>query len=194
MRLRIILILVLVAVFFPIMTFSQPAKLKVRPITEDEYYKFVKIFSEIRGPIRREILKERKDDYKNADPLEYISKVQNDGDVQKVIKANDLNWEQFNELMGNLLLGYFCVQQGQTKAAILRKILNEVMSTPNNNISQKQLDVVKNLLSTDEGAAIATTVLEKFLKVPVENIAIAQKNQRQLDQLFYTNFWEDKLE
>ena len=50
----------------------------IRKVSANEFDDFNVIFGEMRGPLRSEIMKDRKDDFENADPLKYLQKVKDE--------------------------------------------------------------------------------------------------------------------
>lgn len=192
---KALLTLITIGVILSFASFShaQSTYFNIRPISDSEFYTFVKVFSEMRGPLRSEILKDKETNFESADPLKYVAKVKDDKDVKKVLKERNLNWDQFSELMGNILLGYFSIQPEKTKASLLRQLASYGLMMSNEQIPAEYRQLVTDVLKTDEGAALAGMALETFLKIPPENIELARKNKRQLDQLFYTRFWKDKI-
>ncbi len=165
----------------------------ITPFDENQFYTFVKVFSDMRGPLRSEILKDHKDDFKDADPLLYVTKVKDAPQVQAALKANALSWDQFMGLMGNILLAYLGNQPQATKAAILQKLSGYGLGLADDQIPEEYRDQVKSLLKSPEGAALAGLVLDQVMQIPAQNTAIARAKGRTLDQLFYTRLWRGKL-
>lgn len=165
----------------------------IQPFDENQFTKFVKVFSDMRGPLRSEILKDHKDDFKTADPLKYVAKVRDNPRVQSTLKDNDLSWDQFAALMGNILLAYLNNQPQNTKAAILQKMSGYGLGLADDQIPEQFRDQVKALIASPEGAALAGLVLDQVVQVPAQNTAIVKSKNRTLDQLFYTRLWRGKL-
>lgn len=192
---RFVLLTALSAVLLlPSLTHAKLDYFTIRPITSAEFYKFIKVFSKMRGPIRSAILKDRSTNFENADPYRYVAGVKDEKAVKKILKKNSLSWSGFNELMGNILLGYFSIQPGKTKAALIRQLSDYGLMMSNDQIPAEYRQVIQEVIKTEEGAALAGMALEFVLQIPPENIELARKNSRQLDQLFYTRFWKGKLE
>lgn len=185
--------LMIAVLLFSSAAFAQFEYFRIRSVTEPEFYKFIKVFSEMRGPLRQEILKDKNANFEEADPLEYVSKVKDEKDVKKALKDNDLTWDQFNEIMGNILLGYFSIQPNKTKAALVRQLAGYDMMVSMDQVPEEYRDVVKEVAKTEEGSQMAAMVLELVIQIPEENVGLAKKNSRKLDQMFYTRFWRDKL-
>lgn len=143
--------------------------------------------------MRVEILKDRKTNFEDADPLKYVAKVKDAKDVKKILKEENVSWDQLNELMGNILLGYFSIQPDKTKAGLLKQLSSYGLAMSSDQIPPEYRQVVTDALKTDEGAALASAALEFIVQIPPENVDLAKKNSRQLDQIFYTRFWKDKL-
>lgn len=186
-------VIAVLAFFMPAISHAQLGDFNIRPITDADFYTFIKVFSEMRGPLRSEILKDSKTDFKKADPLKYVGRIKDNAGVQTVLKDNGLNWDGFNDLMGNILLGYFSIQPDKTKAGLLRQLSDYGLMMSSDQIPPEYQQVVKEALKTDEGAELAGMALEFIVQIPPENVALAKKNKRQLDQLFYTRFWKDRL-
>lgn len=165
----------------------------IAPFDENQFTKFVKVFSDMRGPLRSEILKDHKTDFKDADPLKYVAKVKDSPKVQATLKANTLIWDQFTSLMGNILLAYLNNQPQNTKVAILQKLSGYGLGLADDQIPEQFRDQVKTLLTSKEGAALAGFVLEQVVQIPAQNMAIVKAKNRTLDQLFYTRLWRGKL-
>ena len=147
----------------------------------------------MRGPLRKKILKDSMMNFEDADPLEYIMSVKSEKKVQKILRKNDLDWYGFNELLGNILLGYYSIQPDHTKAGLLRQLSQYGLMMSNEQIPSEYRKVIEEALKTKEGAEMAGFIIENILHIPPENIELARKNQKQLNQLFYTRFWKDKL-
>lgn len=187
-------VVLMLLVFCATDAFSQSLQMfKVRTVTKEEFYTFIKVFSEMRGPLRTEILKDKATDFKDADPLKYLMKVKGEKDVQKALKENKLSWDQFNELTGNILLGYFSNQPQNTKAMLLKQLSGYGLAMADDQIPAEYRPMVAELLKSDAGATLAAMAIETILQIPQENKDLAKKNQRTLDQLFYTRFWKDAV-
>lgn len=165
----------------------------ITPFDENQFTKFVKVFSDMRGPLRSEILKDHKTDFKDADPLKYVAKVKDDPKVQSTLKANNLTWDQFTSLMGNILLAYLNNQPQNTKVSILQKLSGYGLGLADEQIPEQFRSQIKALIASPEGAALASFVLDQVVQIPAQNTAIAKIKNRTLDQLFYTRLWRDKL-
>jgi len=165
----------------------------IEAFTANQFYVFVKVFSEMRGPLRTEIMKDRKTDFENADPLKYVEKVREARDVKKALKENNLTWEDFRELMGNVLLGYFSVQPDKTKAAMLRQLASYDLFLEMDQIPEEMRPLVRDVVKTEAGSALASAALEYVIQVPEGNIEIVRKNQKDLDRMFYTKYWINEL-
>lgn len=187
------LAVVLITISIPISASAQYEYFAIRLVTEAEIYTFVKVFSEMRGPLRQEILKDKKTDFRDADPLKYVSKVKKKDDVVKTLRENGISWGQFNELMGNVLLAYLSIQPEKTKTALIRQLAGYGLMMSNDQIPAEYRPVIEEVLKTDEGAAMAGMALEFVVQIPPGNVELAKKNSRTLDQLFYTRLWRDKL-
>jgi len=177
----------------PTKLFADSMQFNIRPITDKEFYTFVKVFSEIRGPLRVEILKDSKTNFEDADPLAYVSKVKDNKDVQKSLKENNLTWDSFTEAIGNILLGYFSIQPDKTKAALIKQLSSYDLMLSDAQIPAEYRPMIQSALQTDQGAEMAGMILDQFVQIPPQNVDLAKKNKRSLDQLFYTRFWKDKI-
>jgi hypothetical protein len=166
----------------------------IKQFSPNDFYTFTKVFSEMRGPLRAEILKDKKTNFENADPLKYVEKVKNDRSVKKALKAGKISWAEFRELMGNILLAYYSIQPDKTKAALLRQLSEYGLSINNDQIPEEYRPAVKEVLQTEEGSALAAAVLDIIIQVPPQNISIVRENQKQLDRHFYTKYWINELE
>ena len=166
---------------------------KIRPITGNEFYSFVEIFGEMRGPLRSQILKDRKKDFEGVDPLKYVMKLKGEKDVKKMLKKYDMDWAGFTDLFGNVMLAYFSIQPQVTKVALIKELADYGLSMSEDQIPREYRDLVKGILKTDDGAALANIALEYFLNVPEQNIAIVKEHKLTLDKMFYTRFWKDKI-
>lgn len=165
----------------------------IAPFDENQFTTFVHVFSDMRGPLRSEILKDHKDDFKNADPLKYVTKVKDNPKVQQSLKNNNITWDQFTSLMGNIVLAYLNIQPQTTKVAILQRLSDYGLGLADEQIPAEYRVQIKQLISSPEGASLATLVLDHVLQVPTQNTAIVVARARTLDQLFYTRFWRGKL-
>lgn len=166
---------------------------RIRPMTANEFRSFVEVFSEMRGPLRSEMMKDRKTDFEGADPLKYVMKIKGEKDVQKMLKKHDLSWDQFTELMGNVVLAYFSIQPDKTKIGLVRQLADYGLAMNEEQIPEQFRETVRDFIKTDEGAALAAMALDFFLQVPEQNIALVKENRRTLDATFYTRFWKDKI-
>jgi hypothetical protein len=165
----------------------------IKPFSANDFYVFVKVFSEMRGPLRAEILKDRKTNFENADPLKYVEKVKDKRDVRNMLKDNDLTWDQFVELWGNVMLGYFSVQPNKTKAALIRQIADYGLVLKADEIPAEYRDLVNEVIKTEAGSTLAAAALEYVVQIPPQNVSIVKENQKQLDRMFYTKYWIDEL-
>ncbi len=166
---------------------------RIRPITGNDFRSFVEVFSEMRGPLRSEMMRDRKTDFENADPLKYVMKIKGEKDVQKMLKKHGLDWDQFTELMGNVVLAYFSIQPEKTKAGLVRQLADYGLAMNEEQIPEQFRETVRDFIKTDEGAALAAMALDFFLQVPEQNVALVKENKRTLDAAFYTKFWKDKI-
>lgn len=183
----------LLAAFVAASAFAQAPNFSVRKVSPNEFATFTKVFGEMRGSLRSEILKDKKADFENADPLKYVMKVKDEKDVKKALKAAGLAWDQFEELMGNILLAYFGIQPQKTKAALIRQLADYGLFINMEEIPEEYRPLVTDALKTDAGSALAGAALEMVIQIPPENIALARDNEKQLDRFFYTKYWKDKL-
>jgi len=190
---KLVLILVVTIIASSSLAYAGFDTFKIRPITKKEFSTFIKVFSEMRGPLRVQIMKKMKTNFQNADPLAYVNQVKDEPDVQKALKKNKITWDGFTEIMANILLGYFSIQPEQTKAGLIRQLSTYNLMMANDQIPAEYQPMIQEVIKTDEGAALAGMALEMFIQIPPENVAIAKKNKRTLDQLFYTHFWKDKV-
>jgi hypothetical protein len=165
----------------------------VRPFTSKEFFTFLKVFGKMRGPLRVQILKDRKTNFEDADPLKYLNQIRNEKKVKKVLKKSDLTWEQFMELTGNVLLAYYSVQPDETKIAIIKRLADYGLTLSDDQIPPEYQPLIHEFVKTDAGAALANMALEMFLQIPPENTAIIERNKLTLDKQFYTKFWKNKL-
>lgn len=179
-----------VVLFFGIMSTAHAKEdFGIEAFSPNQFYVFVKVFSEMRGPLRSEIMKDKSTNFENADPLNYVEKVQNSRDVKKSLKENDIKWEDFRGLMGNILLSYFSVQPDKTKAAMLKQLASYGLFLESDQIPPEYRELVTEAVKSDAGAALAGMALETFIQIPEENIAIVKKNKKDLDRVFYTKYW-----
>lgn len=165
----------------------------IQPFDENQFYTFVKVFSDMRGPLRSQILKDHKEDFKDADPLKYVTKVKDDPKVQQVLKDNNLTWDQFTNLMGNVVLTYLSSQPQATKVAIIQKMSGYGLGLADDQIPENYRAQVKALLTSPEGASLAGFILDQVVQVPAQNMKIVTAKSRTLDQLFYTRLWRGKI-
>lgn len=165
----------------------------IEPFTPNDFYVFIKVFSEMRGPLRSEILKDKKTNFENADPLKYVEKVKDTRDVKKALKGSGIKWEDFRELMGNILLGYFSIQPESTKAGILKQLASYGLFLESDQIPPEFRPLVNDIVKTDAGAALASMALDTFIQIPEGNVAIVKENRKDLDRLFYTKYWAKEL-
>ncbi len=191
---KLLLLMVMVFIFAPCSpAHAQLESFNVRTFTANEFYIFIKVFSEMRGPLRKEILKDRKTNFEEADPLKYIMKVKGDKDVTKMLKKHDLAWNAFTELAGNVILAYFSIQPQRTKASLIRQMADYGLTMSDDQIPPEYKELVSQVIKTDEGAAMAAMALEFVLQIPDQNVTIVKKDQLTLDKMFYTRFWSKKL-
>lgn len=187
------LLVAIFVLFVPAIGLAQLDSFSLRPLSQGDLYKFVKVFSEMRGPLRVEIMKDQKTNFEKADPLSYVSKLKGDRDVEKVLKESGLNWSQFSELLGNVLMAYFSTQPDKTKAALLRQVYGYGLKLAPDQIPAEYQPMIEEFIKTEEGSQMAVMALDMILQIPPENKKLAEKEKRQLDQLFYTKFWKDKI-
>lgn len=183
--------------FVTVISVSASAELdsfKLRAITPNEFQKFIEVFGEMRGPLRTQILKDKDTNFESADPLLYIQKVKEEKDVKKILKKRNLDWNAFEALMGNVLLGYFSVQEERTKVALIKQLASYGLLLQSDDIPQEYQAMIQQALKTDAGASIAAMALETLIQIPPENISLAKQNKLTLDKMFYTRFWKDKLD
>lgn len=166
---------------------------KVRPITSKEFFDFIEVFGAMRGPLRVQILEDRKTDFEKADPLKYLQKIKGEKKVKNALKKNDLTWDGFMELTGNVLLAYYTVQPDETKIAIIRRLADYGLELDDAQIPPEYREIIREVIKTDAGAMMASVALDLFLQVPQENIDIVKRNKLTLDKQFYTRFWKDKI-
>lgn len=165
----------------------------IQPFDENQFATFVHVFSDMRGPLRSEILKDHKDDFKNADPLKYVTKIKDNPKVQQSLKNNNLTWDQFTSLMGNIVLAYLNSQPQATKVVILQRLSEYGLGLADDQIPAEYRTQIRQVVSSPQGAALASMVLEQVMQIPSQNTAIVVAKSRTLDQLFYTRFWRGKL-
>jgi len=165
----------------------------IRKLSANEFDDFNAVFGEMRGPLRSEIMNDRKTDFENADPFKYLQKIKGDRDVKKILKKKGLTWEKFEELTANVLLAYFSIQPGKTKAALIRQLADYGLMMGVEGIPEEAKPLIAEVLKTEEGAGLAGMALEMFIEIPPENVALARKNEKTLDRAFYTKFWKNKI-
>jgi hypothetical protein len=190
---KIVFVLVAALLFGTITTAHAKENFGIEAFSPNQFYVFVKVFGEMRGPLRSEILKDRKTNFENADPLKYVEKVKGTRDVKKSLKDNDLQWEEFMGLMGNILLSYFSIQPDKTKSAMLKQLASYDLFLASDQIPPEYRELVTEVVKTDAGAALADMALETFMQIPEGNIEIVKKNKKDLDRMFYTKYWIDEL-
>jgi len=166
---------------------------RLRPFSANEFYSFVEVFSEMRGPLRVQILKDRKTDFADADPLKYVMKIKGEKDVKRMLGKHGLSWDGFTELMGNVLIAYMSVQPDKTKAAIMKQIADYGLEMSNDQIPPEYRDVVREFIRTDAGASMAVMALGFIVQIPEQNVEIVKGKKLTLDKMFYTRFWKDKI-
>ena len=110
-----------------------------------------------------------------------------------MLKKHGLDWDQFTELMGNVVLAYFSIQPEKTKAGLVRQLADYGLAMNEEQIPEQFRETVRDFIKTDEGAALAAMALDFFLQVPEQNVALVKENKRTLDAAFYTKFWKDKI-
>lgn len=190
---------VLVALFFICIVVAtahaqELSSFAIQPFDENQFTKFVKIFSDMRGPLRSEILKDHKTDFKDADPLKYVAKVKDEPKVLSALKDNNLTWDQFTSLMGNILLAYLNNQPQKTKVTILQQMSGYGLGLADDQIPEQFRDQFKALMASPSAAALAGIMLDQVVQIPAQNAAIAKTKNRTLDQLFYTRLWRGQLQ
>lgn len=166
---------------------------EIAEFSGNDFYTFVKVFSEMRGPLRAQILKDSKTSFENADPLKYVEDVKSKRDVQKVLKDSSLTWESFRSLMGNVLLGYFSIQPQETKAGLLRQLSSYGLEMNKDQIPEEYRPVIEEVLKSKEGSALASIVLDAVVQIPPQNVSIVREHKKDLDRLFYTKYWSDLI-
>jgi hypothetical protein len=196
MKKTFLLILIIISIFASpaISALTDLTSFNVRPFTSKEFFTFLKVFGEMRGPLRVQILKDRKTNFEDADPLKYLGKIRSKKKVKKALKKSDLTWDQFMELTGNVLLAYYSVQPDETKIAIIKRLADYGLTLSDDQIPPEFQPLIHEFIKTDAGAALAGMALEMFLQIPPENIVIVERNKLTLDKQFYTRFWKDKLD
>ncbi len=170
--------------------FAQAQSFQVRVVSWNEFYSFTKIFSEMRGPLRSKILEDKGTNFENADPLKYVEQVKDAKDVKKALSTANLSWSQFEELMGNIVLAYFSIQQQKTKVAIIKQMAGYGFIP---GVPEEYQPLVIELLKTDQVAQLAGMALEVALQIPQQNIDLVTAEKLNLDKFFYTKLWEDKI-
>ncbi len=186
-----LILLVAIACAVPLTAaISEEPSFEVKPYTANEFYAFTKIFGEIRGPLRSQILKDKAADFETADPFNYIMKLKDSKDVKKALAVEGMTWNGFQELMGNILLSYLSIQPQKTKSAIVRQMAGYGFIP---GLPEEYRPMLNELLKSKEGSDLAGMALEMALEIPEENIALARKNEKQIDRFFYTKYWKDKL-
>lgn len=191
MKLRIIIIVLLLCVAGSAR--GAVEGFAVKPFTGNEFRAFIEIFSEMRGPLRKQMLKDSKTDFADADPLNYIMKVQSDRDVKRMLKKHDMSWDEFTQLTGNILLAYYTIQPQMTKSAIVRRLADYGLMLADDEIPSEYRPLIEDFIRTDTGAAVASIILDMILQVPPQNIEIVRSKKITLDKLFYTKYWRDYL-
>lgn len=166
----------------------------IRAYSANEFQEFIEVFSEMRGPLRSQILKDRKTDFENADPLAYVQKLKGEKDVQKMLEKHKLSWDAFQELMGNVVLAYFSVQPERTKASLIRQLAGYGLFLNMEQVPPEYRETVTQVLKTEAGSTLAALAMDMVVQIPEQNVAIVRQNQRTLDAMFYTRFWREALE
>lgn len=165
----------------------------IKPFSANDFYVFVKIFSEMRGPLRSEILKDKKTNFENADPLKYLNKIKDKKDVREMLQKNNMAWGQFVQLFGNILLGYFSLQPNETKAALVRQLADYGLLMSSETIPPEYRETVNEIIKSKSGSELAAMVLDQLIEIPAGNISIVRENKKSLDQMFYTKHWVGDL-
>lgn len=165
----------------------------IHPITNGDYTTFVKVFGEMRGPLRSAILADSKTNFENADPLAYVTKVKDTRDVKKALKNASVTWEKFSDIMANLLLGYFSIQPEKTKVGLIKQLADYGLVMNMEQVPEQYRESITAALKTDQGAALAGSILDLVVQIPPESVAIAKEHQGDLDRMFYTKHWKDQL-
>lgn len=166
----------------------------IRAYSANEFQEFVEVFSEMRGPLRSQILKDRKTDFESADPLAYVQKLKGEKDVQRMLEKHKLSWGAFQELMGNVVLAYFSVQPERTKASLIRQLAGYGLFLNMEQVPPEYRETVTQVLKTEAGSTLAALAMDMVVQIPEQNVAIVRQNQRTLDAMFYTRFWREALE
>ena len=166
---------------------------RVAGFTHNQFRVFVETFAEMRGPLRKLILKDRKTGFEDADPLKYVTKLKGEKDVKKMLKKHDMDWAGFTDLFGNIMLAYFSIQPDVTKVALIKELSEYGLAMSEDQIPKEYQGTIREVLKTDQGAALANMALEYFLKIPEQNVAIVKENKITLDKMFYTRFWKDRI-
>lgn len=165
----------------------------IKPFSANDFYTFIKVFSEMRGPLRTEILKDKKTNFENVDPLKYVEKIKDKKDVKAALKKSNITWDQFAGLFGNVLLAYLSTEPQQTKAAIIRQLADYGLIANVEGIPEEYKEVISSVIKTPEGSNLAATILEQLIEIPEQNIATTNKNRSDLDRMFYTKHWVEDL-
>ncbi len=168
------------------------ASFALRPISENDYALFVKVFGEMRGPLRAQIIKDR-GDLKTADALAYLMRIKNDRGVRTALKESKITWAPFIGLTGNIVIAYMSIQPQATKAEMLRRLSSYGMTLATTSVPPEYQKSIEQALASDQGAAIANMALEFAIQIPPENIALAKRHEKDLDRFFYTKHWRNAL-
>ncbi len=166
----------------------------IRTYSANEFQHFVEVFSEMRGSLRSQILKDRKTDFEKADPLAYVQKLKGEKDVQLMLEKHKLSWDAFQGLMGNVVLAYFSVQPERTKASLIRQLAGYGLFLDLEQVPPEYRETVTEVLKTEAGSTLAAIAMDIVVQIPEQNVAIVRQNQRTLDAMFYTRFWREALE
>lgn len=189
------LVLVIALVLFSLIASSaQATEFAIRPYSANEFQQFIDVFSEMRGPLRVQILKDRKNDFENADPLAYVQKVKDERDVKKMLEKHGLTWNTFQSLMGNVVLAYFSIQPDRTKASLIKQLASYGLLMQMDQIPPEYRASVTEVLKTDAGSSLAAMALEMVVQIPPQNVNIVKENERTLNGMFYTKYWREALE
>lgn len=172
---------------------AQTPNFAIRVFSENEFSTFTKVFGEMRGPLRSQILADRKTDFESADPLKYIMKVKDDRGVKKALSSAGLTWDRFEELLGNILLAYLGIQPQKTKQATIRQLAEYGLFMDLKDIPEEYRPLVTNILKTEEGAGFASAAFDLVVQIPPENVAIVRRHEKDLDRAFYTKHWRNAL-
>jgi len=192
MKIKTIMIIVLVFSVARVAHGEVPG-FTIKPFTGSQFRSFIEVFSEMRAPLRKQMMKDRKTDFENADPLKYIHKVQGNRRVKAVLKKHRMNWDSFMQLTGNVLLAYYTIQPQVTKVAIVRRLADYGLMYADDSIPPEYRPLIENFIKSDAGAVVAGLVLDLVLQVPPENIEKVAENRITLDKLFYTKNWRDLI-